>query len=49
MIDKKILYWDDFKPLSDWIESIMMPGEFGDYYSLQVAADFLGRDITIIL
>ena len=37
MIEKQILFWDDSEPLSDWIESMMIPGTHGDSYSLQVA------------
>ena len=48
MIEKNILYWNDSKPLSDWIESMMIPGTFGDAYSLQIAANILARDIILL-
>ena len=48
MIEKQILFWDDSEPLSDWIESMMIPGTHGDSYALQVAANLMGRDILIV-
>ena len=32
----------------DSIEAMMLPGNFGDSYALQVAANLLGRDIIIV-
>ena len=34
--------------VSDWIEAMMLPGNHGDSYALQVAANLLGRDIIIV-
>ena len=48
MIENGIIFWDDSQPLSDWIEAMMLPGNFGDSYALQVAANLIGRDIIIV-
>ena len=48
MIEAGYLFWDNSILLSDWIESQANLGVFGDHYSLQIAANLLGRDILII-
>ena len=48
MIKQGNLFWDNSILLSDCIVSQANLGVFGDYYSLQIAANLLGRDIFII-
>ena len=48
MVDDEKIFWGEEKPISQWIDEQLNCGVFGDHYSLQVAANLLGRDIIII-
>ena len=48
MIEKNLIFWDDYEYLDEWISRMNIQGTFADHYAIQVVANLLFRDIITI-